>query len=61
MVSQIIGEVPLNISSNVNNFKSFIKKYIKKNGRKILERKRIKIITSEQKQEKKSKNYFDLK
>ena len=49
MISQITGEVPLNISSNQNNFKSFIKKYIKKNGREILGRKKIKIITSEQK------------
>ena len=49
MISQIIAEVELNISSILNNFKSFLKKYIKKNGRKILQRKKIKIVTSEMK------------
>ena len=61
MISQIIAEVELNISSILNNFKSLLKKYIKKNGRKILKRKRIKIITSEEKESKKSNNYLDLK
>ena len=49
MISQIIAEAELNISSILNNFKSLLKKYIKKNGHKILQRKNIKIITSEQK------------
>ena len=49
MISQIIAEVELNISSILNNFKSLLKKYVKKNGSKILQRKNIKIITSEQK------------
>ena len=49
MISQIIAEVAFNISSILTNFKSFIEKYIKRNGRKILKSKRIKIITSEQK------------
>ena len=49
MISQIIAEVEVNVSSILNNFKSLFKKYLKKNGRKILKRKRIKIITSEQK------------
>ena len=47
MISKIIAEVELNISSILNNLESLLKKYIKKNGRKILKRKRIKIITSE--------------
>ena len=49
MISQNIAERPLNITSILNNFESFIKQVDKKNGRKILRRKRIKIITSEQK------------
>ena len=49
MISQIKAEVELNGSSILNNFKSFLKKYIKKNGRKILKRKRTKLNTSEQK------------
>ena len=53
MTSDFRAKVPLNISSILKNFKSFIKKYIKKNAGKILARKRIKIITSEQKEAKK--------
>ena len=49
MISQIIAEVELNISSILNNFKFLLKNYDKKNGSKILQRKNIKIITSEQK------------
>ena len=49
MVRQNIAERPFTISSILNNFKSFIKKVYQKTGRKILKRKRIKIITSEQK------------
>ena len=45
----MIAEVQLNRSSILNNFKSLLKKYIKKNRQKILKRKWIKIITSEQK------------
>ena len=46
MVPQNIGERRLNITSILNNFKS---KYIKKIGRKIITRKTINIIASEQK------------
>ena len=49
MIPQIIAEVQLNISSNLKNFKSLLKKYVKKNGRKILKREKITIITSQQK------------
>ena len=49
MIFQIVAEVQLNISSILNNFKSLLKKYVKKNGRKMLKRERIKIVTSEQK------------
>ena len=38
-----------------------LNKSIKKNGRQILTRKNIKIITSEQKQDKRRKNYLHLK
>ena len=48
MIFQIVAEVELNISSILNNFNSLLEKYVKKNGRKILKRERIKIITSEQ-------------
>ena len=34
MISQIIAEVQLNISSILKNFKSLLKKHVKKNGRK---------------------------
>ena len=49
MVLQNIAERPLSINGILNKFKSFIKKVYQKTGRKILKRKRIKIITSEQK------------
>ena len=49
MISQIVAEVELNISIILKNFKSLLKKYVKRNGSKLLERKNIKIITSEQK------------
>ena len=45
----MIAEVQLNRSSIQNNFKSLLKKYIKKKRPKILKRKWIKTITSEQK------------
>ena len=61
MISQIIAEVQLNVSSILNNLKSLLKKYVKKNGRKILKRERMKIITSEQKLAKESHNYLHLK
>ena len=48
MISRIIAEVQLNISSIVNNFKSLLRKYVKKNGRKVLKKEKVKIITSEQ-------------
>ena len=40
MISQIIAEVELNMSSILNNFKSLLKTYIKKNGHKILKKKK---------------------
>ena len=49
MVPQNIAERSLNISSILNNLKSFIKQVYQNIGRKILTRKRIKIITSEHK------------
>ena len=49
MISQIIAEVQLNISSILKIFKSLLKKSVKKNGRKMLKRETINIITSEQK------------
>ena len=45
----MIAEVQVNRSSIQNNFKSLLKKNIKKNRRKILKRTNIEIITSEQK------------
>ena len=42
MISQIIADVELNIRSMANNFQSLLKKYIKKNGRKVLQRKKDK-------------------
>ena len=48
MIVKIIAEVQLNISSILNNYNSLLEKYVKKNGRKILKRERIKTITSEQ-------------
>ena len=47
MIVKIIAEVQLNVSSILNNFNYLLEKYVKKNGRKILKRERIKIITSE--------------
>ena len=44
MISQSIAESPLNITSILNNFKSFIKQVYQKNGPKIY-LKRFKIIT----------------
>ena len=61
MISQTIAKVQLNISSILNNFKYLLKKDVKKNGRKMLKRKRIKIITSEQNKAKKSNDYLDMK
>ena len=50
MIFENLAERPLNITSVPNNFKYFIKQvYQKKNGYKILTRKTVKIITSEQK------------
>ena len=49
MTSQIIAEVHLTITSILNNFKSLLKIYVKKNGHQILKKERVKIITSEQK------------
>ena len=49
MIFQIVAEVQLNISSILNNLKFLLKKYVKKNGRKMLKREMIKIVTSEQK------------
>ena len=40
MISQIIAEVELNIRSILNNFKSLLKKCVKKNGTKILQKKK---------------------
>ena len=49
MISQNTVERPLNITSILNNYKSFIKQVDeKKNWLKILKRSKIKIITSEQ-------------
>ena len=49
MISQNTVERPLNITSILNNYKSFIKQVDeKKNWWKILKRSKIKIITSEQ-------------
>ena len=49
MISQSIAESPLNITRILNNFKSFIKQVYKKNGTKILKRKRFKINITEEK------------
>ena len=49
MIFQIVAEVQLNISSILNNLKFLLKKYVEKNGRKMLKREMIKIVTSEQK------------
>ena len=49
MVSQKIAERPLNITSILNNFTSFMKQAHKKNGLIKLTRKMINKITSEQK------------
>ena len=51
MIFENLAERPLNITSVPSNFKSFIKQVYqkKKNGYKILTRKTVKIITSEQK------------
>ena len=40
MISQSIAESPLNITSILNNFKSFIKQVYQKNGLKILKKKK---------------------
>ena len=40
MVSQIIAEVPLNISSILNNFKSFIKRVYQKEWTKNINKKK---------------------
>ena len=49
MIFQILAEVERNISSILNNFKSLLKKYVKKNGRQMLKRETTKRVTSEQK------------
>ena len=61
MISQNIAERPLNITSILNNYKSFIKQVYQKNGQKILKRSRIKIITSEQEQAKSWKKHLKKK
>ena len=43
MISQIIAEVELNVKNILNNFKSLLKKYLKKNGRKISKKKKYQI------------------
>ena len=48
MISKRIVESLLNITSISNNFKSFIKQYIKNNRPKVLKRIRFKIITPEE-------------
>ena len=47
MISQSIAETPVNITSILNNFKSFIKQVYQKNGPKML-KKRFKMITHEE-------------
>ena len=49
MVHQNIAETPLNISSIVTNFKSFMRQLYKKHRTQNNNKKRIKIITSEHK------------
>ena len=49
MILQNIAERPLNITSILNNFKSFIKQVYQKYQTQNVKKKRIKIITSEQK------------
>ena len=49
MVPQNIAEKALNKTSILNNFKSFIKQVYQKHSTQILPRKRINIITSEEK------------
>ena len=49
MILQNISERPLNVTSILNNFKSFIKQVYQKNQTQNVKKKRIKIITSEQK------------
>ena len=49
MISQNIAERPLNITSILNNFKSFMEQVHKKSALIKLTRKRINKITSEQK------------
>ena len=40
MISQIIAQVPLNIRSIINNFKSLLKKYIQKNWTQNIQKKK---------------------
>ena len=49
MISKNIAERPVNITSIINKFKSFIKQVYHKSLRKILKRNSIKIITYEKK------------
>ena len=49
MILQNIAERPLNVTSILNNFKSFIKQVYQKYQTQNVKKKRIKIITSEQK------------
>ena len=61
MISQNVAERSLNITSILNNYKSFIKQVYQQNGRKILKRSRIKIITSEQETAKRWKKHLKKK
>ena len=61
MISQNIGERPLNITSILKKFKSFIKQVYQIKCAQILKRNLIKIIISGQKNVKISKNYLHLK
>ena len=61
MISQNIEEGPLNITSILNNFKSFIKQVYQIKWAQILQRNLIKIIISEKKKVKSSKSYLHLK
>ena len=61
MISQNIAERPVNITSIIKKFKSFIKQVYHKSWHKILKRNCIKIITYEKKQAKRTKKYLHLK
>ena len=61
MIFQNIAERPLNIASVPNNFKSFIKQIYQKEWMQNINKKRVKIITSEQKEAKRRKSNLHLK